>query len=328
MPTPAAGVTNRHELGWTYMDIDLLAQAMGYVGLELMPWYGVALQAGNYKRVKLKSLLRKVDLDTLRRQSDGSYVRDSWEYEDDNYATVEYGKEEAVDDRAASILAVAGGIAADQIAADRSMWMTLAALEQDIAGKVFDATIPAAQRTAVTNAWSDATNGKPITDVKDEITEFENANGFGPNTIVLNAKVARNALTTDQVQKVLGYRPTEGLRQEPLLGNLSEQVLAQVWGVPRVLIAGGYQNTAQPGVTPTLSRIWGDNVALLYCSGGADLKVPCFGRTFGYTGDGAGLPFVIEQYRDEKIRSEVIRARMDLHAKIIHSTVHHLLTGV
>lgn len=329
---PDSGVTIRPELGQGYLEIDLMSLAQGYVGFELMPLLTTAREAGVYPKVELKELLPKVTLVQLRRGPDGSYPRSTWVYGSDNFTTEEFGLEEPVDDRQARILGN-HGIEADQIASDRSTTTLMRAIEQGIQDIVYDDTTYSSQETNVEHEWDDPTNAVPIDNVKAGVEAFEDRNGgIKPNVLVMNLRQARNCLLTDQVQAVIGYRPTEGLSQEQLLGNLQANVLAQALGFPgKVVIADGFKNSNLPGVAGSYSRIWGDeHIAMVRVAQGQDLKQPTFGRVVAWTGDGGGdgQSIVIEDYYDQRVRGRVIRARVDLELKVVHSELLQILGNI
>ena len=58
-----------------------------------------------------------------------------------------------------------------------------------------------------------------------------------------------------------------------------------------------------------------------------DLEDPCLGRTFLWTEDSDQLP-VVETYRDEKVRSDVVRVRFSNDEKIICSAVGYLMDNI
>lgn len=333
MATPASGVTIRPELGQGYLELDLMAHLQGFRGMEVMPLMPSQREAGVFPKITLENLKPGVQLSDLVRGPDGSYARDQFEYTSDNFTCIEYGKEEVLDEREARILDN-HGIVTQQVAADRATSIVLEALERKIASTIYDATTYAAQFNNVTNEWDDATNATPITDVKQAIERFEERNGFGPNTLIMNRKQARNVLLTDQVQTVLGYRPSIGAAGEQLQGNVAADVLASVLGMPRVIIADGFRNTSLPGAAASLSRIWSDEyVALLSVADGMDLKAPSFGRVFAWTGEGGaaapgGSSIMIEQYFEPRVRSDVLRARIDIDVKVIHGELLELLGNI
>jgi hypothetical protein len=337
MSGPAAGTVIRPELGQGYLEIDLMSLKQGYVGFDLMPLLVVGRNAGVYPKIKLKELLPKTSLDALRRGSEGTFPRSKWEYESDNFTTEEYGLEEVVEDRASKILRD-HGVAMDQIAADRSTSTLLRAIEIAVAAIVQDATTYSAQTNAVTNEWDDATNATPINDVKDAIQRFETRNGgLGPDLLQMNLKQARNVLLTDQVRSVIGYRPSEGLSQEQLQGNALmierfQSILAMVLGVQRVKIADGFANSKLPGVTGSYSRIFSDEyVSLLRAApSGNDLKQPGFGRIIAWPGNGggSGQSIAVEEYYEDRVSSRVLRARVDIQLKVVHSELLEILSNI
>lgn len=326
MPSPSSGVTFRPDLGQGYLELDLAAASLGYIWSLVCPISPSEVEAGRFPKVVLESLLPKVSLDDIRRGIFGDYARDDWEYTSDTFACEEYGKEERIDRRQAAIMRRLG-LMPEQLSADRGLSILLRAIEQSVQSVVHDATTYSSQYTAVTNEWDDAANATPVTDLKGAIERFEARNGFGPNTLVLNKKQARNVLLTAQVQTMLGYRPTEGERGEQLQGNLQSSVLEQVLGIPSVLVADGWKNTALPGASASLGRVWSDEyVALLTVGSAMDIRMPSFGRTFVHTADGVGADAVVmEEYYQPEIRSDVIRTRSDLQVKVVHS---ELLEGL
>lgn len=334
---PGSGVTIRPELGQGYLEIDLMSLRAGYVGFRLMPLAVMEREAGTYPKVELAHLVPKITLDMMRRQQDGTYPRSTWVYGSDNFTTEEYGLEESIDDRQSRILRY-HGLDAEQIAADRSTASAMRAIETGIAAVVQDTTTYTAVTNPVTNEWDDATNATPISDVKSGCERFEARNaGLKPNKLVMNLKQARNALLTDQVRGVIGYRPTEGLAQEQLLGNALmlarlESILAMVLGVPEVVIADGFSNSKLPGVAGSYSRIFSDEtVSLLHVGqGGQDLRQIGFGRVMAWTGDGGGTgqTVSVEDYYSPEKRSRVIRARFDLQLKVVHDDLIEILSNI
>lgn len=332
---PGAGVTIRPELGQGYLEIDLMSMRQGYVGFQLMPLAIMEREAGAYPKLNLESLLVLATLDMLRRGPSGTYPQSTWTYGSDTFTTEEYGLEEPVDDRQAKILRY-HGIDPDQIAADRSTNTLMRAIEIAIASEVQDVTTYAAQTTAVSD-WSDPTNATPIDDVVAGVESFEAANGgVSPNKLAMNLKAARNCLRTDQVSSILGYRPSEGLGQEQLQGNALmierfQSILAMVLGVPEVVIANGFKNAKLPGVTGSYSRVWSTDVVSLVhaAAGGQDLRQPGFGRIMAWTGDGGGTgqSITVEDYYSLERRSRVLRARVDLEKKVVHSKLLWCLSG-
>lgn len=64
---------------------------------------------------------------------------------------------------------------------------------------------------------------------------------------------------------------------------ITEQILAAVFGVSEVLVAGGLVNTAAEGLSLNPASIWGDTVILAHVESAQDLSAPNFGRTFAWS---------------------------------------------
>jgi hypothetical protein len=66
-----------------------------------------------------------------------------------------------------------------------------------------------------------------------------------------------------------------------------------------------------------------------------DPQEPCIGRTFMWTGDGPdavgtaeALAVIVEEYREEKVRGTVFRARNNRDIEMMYPQAGHLLQGV
>ena len=68
---------------------------MGYIGLEVMPIFRTALQAGVYPVIPKEALLKISATDRAPR---GGYQRGDWTYERGTFSTTEQGWEEPLDD--------------------------------------------------------------------------------------------------------------------------------------------------------------------------------------------------------------------------------------
>jgi hypothetical protein len=58
---------------------------------------------------------------------------------------------------------------------------------------------------------------------------------------------------------------------------------------------------------------------------GNDFREPCIGRTFHWAGDGSSIDGAIESYRDEVVRSNIIRVRHDVDEVVLYAQAGHLL---
>jgi len=317
MPSPTSpGTFSRPDLGQAYEEFDLMAHVNGFVGLRLMPMTSTGLQAGTFSRVKIQSLL-KDDRDVKRAPGAG-YNRSSWEFEADSFACEERGAEELLDDRERAAFGFTG-IRFDMLSADRAVAALMRNLEVEIATLCQNAAGFPTQTTAVGTEWDTAATATPVNDVLAARESFKSQVGIYPNGIVLSEKVMTNVVQTAEVQDYVKYGAT---MDDPR--TLAESALAKVWRIPNVIVSSAVRSTANPGQpTAVLADIWDDEfVSLIHIPQGDDLRSVGFGRTFAFQ------ELVVEQYREEKLRSDVIRARFDIQVKTIHTEAIHILSNI
>lgn len=284
-------------------------QTAGFIGPEIMPYYDVPEKAGSYPVIPAKTLLSLEDVDRAAR---GAYNRSSWEYEEGIYQTYERGHEEPIDDSERKILDQRKPGLADMVCANRAASIIARAQEYRVANKVFNATNFTAH--AVTNEWDDAANATPLDDVNDGIVSFRNQCGMTPDCLVLSWKVFRNLRSCTQIVNQLKYT-FPGID----INRLSAAQLAAVLDVPEVKVAGAMYDSADKGQSVSVSDIWsGEYAALMKIHRGDDLKTAGFGRTFIWTADSPQTP-VVEMYREEQIRSDIMRVRHSVEEVYIQS---------
>jgi hypothetical protein len=59
-----------------------------------------------------------------------------------------------------------------------------------------------------------------------------------------------------------------------------------------------------------------------------DVRRPTIARTFHWTGDGSEIDGRVETYRDEPVRSEIVRVRHQTAEKVMHVQAGHLLSNI
>jgi len=315
MPAPSSPSTfQRPDLGQAYEEFDLMAHVQGLVGLTVMPMTSVALQSASFSKVLIEALLN--DGRDVKRAPGAGYQRQAWQFTQDSYATEERGVEEILDDRERAAYGYTG-IRFEQLASDRAVSAVLRDLEIEIQGIVQDSgTYTSA---GVTVEWNTLATATPVNDVLTARETFKAQLGIYPNTIVMSEKVMTNAVQTAEVQDYVKYGGAPGL--DPT--QMGSAAMSQVWRIPNVVVSQSVRNSANPGATASIADIWDDEfVSLLHVPQGDDLRAMGFGRTFAFE------DLVIEQYRDERVRSDVIRARLDVDVKVIHSEAIYILSNI
>jgi len=337
--SPSASIaTLRPEIGVLFSEFGPAANRRGFIGPSVLRPLPAMVAAGTQPRIKLASILKTMD---LRRNADGSYPRGSFEFDTVSYATIEYGPEFLIDDNWRNryrnffdALAVGGELALHQL---------LIELEKRVAAAVFNTTTwtGSTLTTAVASSgkWTlTATSPDPIGDVlRAKIRVFNNA-GFWPNTVIMSRKRFE---TLRELTPIKNAIQSGGAGFPTRASDITAQQLAEVFGVERVLIAGGAKNTAGEGLTATIGEIW-DPAMCMVCrtavgDGASDiLSDGSIGRLIVWSEDAptvsvSGEEQMIlapETYRDETRRGEVIRHRHQTDEKIYYAQAGHLITGL
>lgn len=133
--------------------------------------------------------------------------------------------------------------------------------EKRVADLVFAAaTYPTGNKVTLsgTSQWSDFNNSDPVAAI------MSAAEGMlmRPNTLVLGSQTAFQLRRHPKI--IAAAFPTGGNAAQG--GVASWQAIADLLEVERILIGRAWINTAKPGQTPTMVRLWGKHAALLRIS--------------------------------------------------------------
>lgn len=158
--------------------------------------------------------------------------------------------------------------------------------------------------------WDDA-NSKPITDIKNAIIAMtKRTGGFRPNVIVIGPEVY-NALTENpQIVSRIQYSE---------IAIVTADLLASMFGVPKVVIPYAVENLAAEGLTDDFDFTFGKNVLLAYAAPRPGIRTLSAGYTFAWTGyTGAStLGTRIRRFRMEEITSWRVEGDTAFDMKVI-----------
>lgn len=314
MSTIHASTDNMPVLSLLFEEFDARSAFAGYVGSSVMPILVRAQQAGHFQKSNIATYL--ADRDDARAEG-GAFTRINGTRTTDSYATVDRGLEEPVDRRTARAEPWVDHM---KIARDRLLIAMQAAHERRVVAKALDAGINGA---AASVAWT-SSSAVPITDVETAKRTFRARTGLLPNLLVIPWEKwsylrQHNAQIIDRLKYWGGNDPMQ----------ITPQILANVFEVPKVLVSGGLRNSANQGQTPSLAEIWDVTKAGLYLvaeGGSQDTLAPQFGRTFAFSGNpesGGSIGF--SQYYQEDIDSDVLRARFDTDEKILSASLAQII---
>jgi hypothetical protein len=323
------------DIGRSFEQFDLEASWQGFIGLKVLPHINVQIQAASFGEITLGSMLR--DGDTTRGNR-GNYNRGNWDFGDTPYVCVEHGWEEPVDRRMAAIYK--NFFDAEMISAKKARDAVLRAYEKRVAAAIFSTatwtqqgslatalTTAGALGAPVANKWSSVANATPQADVNQGCQIVYNNSGIRPNALVVDWTTYKCLQLVAAVQNLIKY---DGM-DDPK--SITPNMLAALFDLEYVLIAGGRFNSAQEGQTASLSSIWANSMAWLgriaSTSGdAADITEPCVGRTIHYAEDGSDIGGVVESYYEEQSRAQIIRCRMDTAELVIYPQVGFLFTNI
>lgn len=318
----AATVNLRPDLG-SFFEFDVEMEKQGFVGNKVLPIVNVSLQADNPGKIPVEQLLQ---VGNTARASGSGYARGQWKFERFTYATEEHGWEEPVDDRDKQ--RYANMFDAEAIATLRAQSIIARNYETRVASAVYNTTTwnGASLTTAITHEWDDATNAVPLTDVEAAVQKVYTNSGLKANALVINWQVFRNLRNCDQVVERI---QSAGAGDRTLSKDVTAQMLATAFDLEYVIVAGASKNSATEGQAASIAQIWSGEYAMVCrISNSMDMRDPCVGRTFHWTGDGSALEGAVETYRDEVVRSDIIRCRFESDEVIMYPQAGHLLSNI
>jgi len=317
-PTSATTVA-RPDLGAIAYEYMEKGGDRGFICLDLLPVLDVREESGNYPKIPIEALLK---LPSTARAASGAYNRDAWEFELGNYNCVENGIEEPVEDSEAR--KYSRYFDAEEIAVQRGVDILLRTQEARVATKVFN-TSNITATADVTIAWGTAATAVPRANVMAGKLAMRAASGLDPNVVAMSRKVFDTLMMTAEVTAAFRYtNPIE-------IGGYDAQkrLMAQYFGVDRVLVAGAVKDGAKKGQSYSLSDLWDDEYVGLFkvSNGGPDLRDPCLGRTFLWTAD-SPQNVVTETYREEQTRSNIYRVRQNTDEAFVFTGAGYLLGNI
>lgn len=323
MPSPTSTLsTQRPDLA-TFLEFDMESEKAGYIATQVFPVVDVQKQAGNFGKIPIEQLLQQRD---TKRSPGSGYARGNWTFTASTYSTEEHGAEEPIDDREAKMYA--DYFSAEQISTLRAFSSVLRNAEQRVADSVFNATTwtGASLTTAVATPWTTLASAVPLTNVEAAVQKIYDNSGLWANALVINRKVFRNLRNC---QQVIDRIEAHGSGNRALASDVTVQMIAQAFDLDYVIVAGVSKNGAKEGQNATPTQIWsGGSAMVCRVSTSADMRDPCIGRTFHWSEDGSSIGGTVESYRDEVVRSNIIRVRHDVDEIVLYPEAGHLLTNI
>lgn len=125
--------------------------------------------------------------------------------------------------------------------------------------------------------WDDDANSDPFTDIYFAQTTILQNTGYMPNTLVLAWSVfqalRKHPLVVDRIKYTT---PT-------FTGTINEALLAQAFGIDRVVVSKAVYNSAPEGAAASMAFVSGLNALLCYSAPSAGIMNPSAGYTFAWS---------------------------------------------
>lgn len=318
MPSPSTALTTlRPDLGGSFMEFELEMNQAGFIGQRVLPVFETMKQSGPFGKIPIEQLLK--DRDTKRAPGSG-YSRGNFTFTTDTFACEEHGTEEPVDDREAEMYSEY--FDAEQVAAARARHAVMLNYEKRVAALLFNTSTWTA--TTITNEWDDSANAVPLTDVETAVQSVYASSGLWPNALIISKTVFRNLRNVAQIVDRVKYQGFMDARA----GNITVEAMSQAFDL-ELIVGGGTKDSAVEGQAASPAGIWSNEYAMIAkVATSNDIREPCVGRTFHWGEDGSTFGGTMESYRDETVRSDIIRNRMDTDEKVLYVEAAALLDNV
>ena len=278
-------------------NISLQYQNPGFVADLVMPRMPVKKESDLYYIYGKE----RFSVPNTRRAPKSPYGKVDWTPSSDTYQCKEEGLEESIDDRERknadkplNLEIDTTELLTDLIALKRET--RVATLLTTVANFTNDTTLSG------TDQWSDKSGSDPVDDVKTAILAINASIGLDPNTMVIPREVYEELKQHPAILERIKYSQK---------GIITADLLAAVFEIPRILIAGSLYNTAMQGQTASLSRVWGKHVFIGYVETNPGLKKITTGITF------QAQARMTERYREEKIKSDTFRVSEIVDEKLV-----------
>jgi hypothetical protein len=289
------------------------------IGTRVMPILNVPVRAGQYPSFKLKEgqLLKS---DVKNRAPYSAFARGTRAFNYESYTALEYGYEEAVDDTVTAD--ISRFFDAEVIAAKLARRKLLLAHELRVAAAVFNTGNFTSTNSSTAYTTANLATFDVGLDVQDAIDRLL-ANGESSQNlrVVIPYPVwTRIRASTKFQNRLRGV----GLSTDTIL-NASTDAAAQVFGVQEVLIGRASYDSAPEGIAFSSSNVWANT----YIWVGSVTE-----SSSGYFGGGAGFtlnwseygPAVgVFTYRDETIKSNIVRAAHYVAEKVVNTNAGQLI---
>lgn len=289
------------------------------IGTRVMPILNVPVRAGQYPSFRLQQgQLLKTEVKPRAPYS--SFARGTRAFQYESYLAQEWGYEEAVDDVIASDMN--RFFDAEVVAAKLARRKLLLAHELRVQGQIFNTGNFTSTNSSVAYTTANLATFDIAEDVQLAIDRLL-ANGESTNNlrVVIPYQVWTRARASTKFQNRLRGA---GISSDAIL-NASTQAAAEVFGVSEVLIGRAAYDSAPEGIAYASANVW--PTTYVWVGSVTDGGAGYFGGGAGYTLNWSeyGPAVGVFTYRDETIKSNILRAAHYVSEKVVNSNAGQLI---
>jgi hypothetical protein len=183
------------------------------------------------------------------------------------------------------------------------------------------------------DAFKKLTDTGVITQTATPVTKWENTSSDPAADVATAVGVVKKQThkSASDLTVIIGWEVYEKLRNHPQMldrikyserGIVTTELLAQVFGVKRVLIAEGEYNGTELGQADSSSYIWGKNVWVLYIADSVAIDSLTFGITLRMGSR------TIDGWSDQPTRVDVVRIRDYYQQLIVAAAAGYYMSAV
>ena len=279
-----------------------------FVGTSILPIRNVRTKNGDYPIFSDDQF----DLnDSAIRSAGSSFARRDFDYGKQSYACLQYALEGVLPDEDSSKASDDGISDAAGAIAQKLQRDIMVGHEVRVQSVLQNGGFTATGATAAMSAGG----AKPITDIQNAVERL-NANGMFDNlSLIIESSLYNEMINTDDVRSIFN-------------GNgqyTSKDILTSALGVSNIIVCPTRFNSAAKGQAASRTKIWETNAYYVAQIAGGEFSNGGIGRTLAYSPDGGA--FTAETYRDEPIKSDILRVYMSTDEVIINANAGEEITG-
>ena len=301
MRPESTSITLRRDLSAVAQEYDAERAVTMFIGRRVAPVAEVGEESATYPIFNRESFKKPQE---TKRASGARYNRITGEFGSGNYTCEEHGLEYPIDDKRRKRYATF--LDAEQAAVRILRFQILLAHERRVSALISGGGFTNHNAATV---WSTSATAVPIDDILTGAETLEDNCGIPRSefSLIIPRSDLREMLATTQVSDKVKYT-YPGV--QPAL--LQPAQIAAMLGITEVIVAAGSYDSTEEGVAESNTQIWTAGVTYLglLAREGDPFEAAALARTILWTADSPTLP-VIETYRDDPVRSDIVRMRDD-----------------